>query len=469
MNDSQHQDLFTQGGVSDARRPAENNSGSTGDERPTALLVSFIFSLAAVQGFTINLMALLLRPLSERFDLTHLQEGNLQTAFQAGGIVALFISGYVTEALGAKKSGWLTILSVVVGALMLGLGTTYFHALAAAVVIGLGNFSILAVYSAVITEHFSQNRKRMFFWTTACFAGSAAVGNLAFGFLLEHYELHWKIIFVVFAVLISLWFFVLTRHAGKRLHVIDKRFGASDLSAESTQAQPLSQTIRQFVLNGIFNRVSQTIRQFVLNGIFNRGTFWMLGVLVLLDGIVGFGITTWTPRYFQVQYGVGDDVSGFLLALIAAGVFSGRLVMSFFMSERFSDLMVLGTCYGMGILMFVFILIIPDYRIGLLLTFFCGVFIGAQAPTMYSLCSAKFGARAATAIPLMDAIGMMGGVPAPTVLGGLADRLGLESALWLLAAVGVLFVALVFYWQATERLRVGTSSPPDPCESPEES
>ena len=453
MNDNQHQDFTTKQRSAIETKLALYDLPSTRGEFPTALLITFIFSLAAIQGFTINLMALLLRPLSERFDLTHLQEGNLQTSFQLGGIVALFVSGYVTEILGAKKSGWLAILAVVVGSLMLGLGTTYFHALAAAVVIGVGNFSILAVYSAVITGHFSQNRKKMFFWTTAFFAGSAAVGNLVFGFLLEHYELQWKIIFVVFAILIWLWFLALTCLAGKRLHVIDKRFGSSDSPSESNQAQPLAQTRIQFLFDGIFN----------------RGTFWMLGVLVLLDGIVGFGITTWTPRYFQVQYGVGDDVSGVLLALIAGGVFSGRLVMSFFMSERFSDLMVLGTCYGMGILMFVFILIIPDYRIGLLLTFFCGVFIGAQAPTMYSLCSAKFGARAATAIPLMDAIGILGGTPAPTALGAFADGYGLESALWLLSVVGVLFVAMVFFWEAIERRRVGTSSPPAPCEMTEES
>ena len=435
MNDNPNNDL-----AATDRSAAE--LASAGGARPLAVLITFIFSLAVVQGVTINLMPLLFRTMARAFELNLRQEGQLQTAFLAGGIIGLFVSGYATEILRAKKSGLLTILAVGLGSLMLGFGTTYRHVLAAAFVIGLGNMSILAVYSAVITEHFAEMRQRMFMWTTAVFAGSAAVGNMMFGYLLANVS-PWNQIFVVFAVLIWLWFGALTLLAGKRLDVTGKRFrpSGSPATADSEKSLPLWESISRFLFSGIFN----------------RGVFWMLGFLVLLDNLAAGNIVAWTGRYFQLKYDVGDEVTGTLLAAIAAGVLFGRLVLGTFISGRFSDRIVLGTCYGLGILMYVLILVIPSYQIGMVLAFLSGAFIAAQAPTMYSIASVSFGARAATAIPLMDAIGVLGGFSGPTILGALADESDLQSVLWLVPMLGAVFVAVVFVWDWIERRRGGTS------------
>jgi MFS family permease len=101
-------------------------------------------------------------------------------------------------------------------------------------------------------------------------------------------------------------------------------------------------------------------------------------------------------------------------------------------------------------LMYVLILLMPSYSLGLALMFLNGALIAAQAPTMYALASAKFGGRAATVIPLVSAIGNLGGLTGPTLIGGLANHYGLRTVLWLIPAMGAIFVMIVFAWEIAD-------------------
>ena len=122
---------------------------------------------------------------------------------------------------------------------------------------------------------------------------------------------------------------------------------------------------------------------FLVEGLFNRGAFWLLAVLVLLDTVVAGNVVAWTAKFFEDRHGGGPDQAGPVLAASAAGVFVGRMVMGTFVSGRVGDRPLLGICYAAGILMYGLILVIPGYRIGLVLVFLNGAFIAAQAPTMY--------------------------------------------------------------------------------------
>ena len=82
-----------------------------------------------------------------------------------------------------------------------------------------------------------------------------------------------------------------------------------------------------------------------------------------------------------------------------------------------------------------------------------GAFLSAQAPSVYSLATLKFSERAVVAVPLVDAIGNLGGFPGPMVLGILADRLGsLEGAIWVAPALGSLLPLIAFGWELGDRL-----------------
>ena len=405
--------------------------------------VAFIFVLVILQGLTINLMPLLFGTISRTFELNLRQQGQLQSFFLAGGIVALFVSGYVTETIRAKRSGALAVILIGAGSLLLGLAKTYQHVLIAASVIGLGDMWILSAYSAVITAHFADMRQRMFMWATAAFAGSATLGSSLFGHLLEKVP-NWQLIFVCFAGVVWIGYGAFSLLAGRRLRILGQRTVSVDPASPSASV-------------GIAARLGDAVK-FLTVGLLNRGVFWLLGLLVVLDMFAAGNIVAWTARFFQIRDQVGDDQVGFMLSASAAGVFVGRLLMGAFVSGRFTDRAVLGTCYAAGILMYVLILLIPSYPAGLVLIFLNGAFIAAQAPTMYAIASAKFGDRAATAIPLMDAIGVLGGFMGPAAVGALADRHGLHAVLWLIPVVGFALVLIVFAWHVVDRRGMSDAS-----------
>ncbi len=405
-------------------------------EQSRAVLGAFIFSLTVFQGLTINLMPLLFGAAADTFGANLREQGQLQSFFLGGGILGLVLSGYATERIGSRRSGILAVELIGLGVLLLGFSGRYYQMLAAAVVIGLGNMWILAAYSAVITAHFEDMRQRMFMFATAVFAGSSALGSVLLGYLLESAP-DWRIAFTGFAGLIAVWLAAFFLVARRRLYVLDR-------TTISPRREP------QDDRRGAIGRLREAIA-FIGDGLFNRGAFWLLGVIVILDIIAAGNIVAWTARYFQTEYGVGVEQAGMVLAASSAGVFIGRMLMGTFASGRIGDRPLLGICYAAGIIMYICILVVPGYKIGLVLVFLNGAFIAAQAPTMYAITSAKFGRRAATAIPLIDAMGTCGGFATPALVGALADRFGLGTVLWFIPCLGFILVVIVFAWEAFDR------------------
>lgn len=407
------------------------------DKKPSRVVPGiYLFSLVALQGLSVNLMPLLFGTVAETFEANLRQQGQLQSFFLGGGILGLLVSGFVTERIGARRSGMVAMELLGAGSLILGLSDAYAQLLVAATVIGLGNFWILAVYSSLITDHFADNRQRMFMFATAAFAASATLGSIFLGQLMEVLP-DWRMVFIGAAGLIVVWMAAFFVPARRKLAVLDRVEKLPRSESPRKAAGPAQRPRRAFA--------------FLFDGLFNRGAFWLLATLVVLDVVAAGNIVAWTARFFQTQYDVGSDQAGLILGLSAAGVFAGRMVMGTFISGRVGDRPLLGICYAAGIIMYGLILIIPSYKLGLILVFLNGAFIAAQAPTMYAITSAKFGRRATTAIPIIDAIGITGGFATPAIVGALADRFGLGTVLWFIPALGFILVVIVFAWDILDK------------------
>jgi MFS family permease len=402
------------------------------------VLAAFIFSLVAVQGLTINLMPVLFGTIARDFGCDLRQQGQLQSIFLAGTVIALFVSGYVTEAIGAKRSGMIVVLLVGIGSVLLGLANGYRPMLVGALVLGIGNSWVLAAYSAVITACFADARQRMFMWATAAYAGSATLSTLVFGYLIDVVP-RWNLVFFGFAVLVCGWFAAFFFFFGGKLQGISR---PTVVRREVEVARPSGPTTW-------LDRAGS----FLADGLLNRGAFWLLGLLVILDVLGASSIVAWSGRFLQLEHGISDYQVGQTVSASSAGFFLGRIFMATFISGRFSDRMVLGTCYSAGIVFFALALLAPSYPLAMALIFLNGAMIAAQLPTTYSLAAAKFGDRAATAIPLIDAIGTLGGLSGPTLMGILANVHGLGAVLWFIPAVGSVFVAIVFTWEFVDRRR----------------
>ncbi len=277
----------------------------------------------------------------------------------------------------------------------------------------------------------------MFMLAATVFAFSAIIGNYAVGYLIEQIA-PWQLVVALLGGAIFCAFGALLLTNRRKLQVIAFRPARGDVRPATSlqgEASPWQAAV-----------------SFVYSGLLNRWALWVLGFLVVLDNLASGNMVFWTPRYFQLAYHVGAGKVGMMLAVSAAGVFSGRVLFVAFVSGRFSDFAVLGVCYAGAVAMYCALLLAPNFTVGVVLFFLASALMSAQAPTMYSIASARFGPRAATAIPLIDAIGMLGSFMGPALLGELADRVNVHAALWTIPAAGAVFVMVVAAWEVHDRV-----------------
>ncbi len=379
----------------------------------------FIFSLAVIQGFTINLMPVMFRPLEESFHIGLAEQGNLQSLFFAGALLALSASGWVTERIGVRRSGLLVAVLLAAGMVTFGLAPRFGASLTGAAMVGLGGQWALAVNSAVITAHFPRERSRLFMWVTAAFAASASLGPVVLGFALTHFG-EWRLVFVAGGIVIGLTGVLLDRLLGSRLALVP-------VPKEPERVLPSRDLLRS-------------------------PTLWLIGFLVILDQIATGAIVSWTPRLLQLRYQATDQQASYVLSFQAIGVFGGRVLLASLVTGRLADRTILASCYGLGMLAYAMLLAGSDLTMALALMTLVGALLAAQAPAVYSITSRKFPARAAVAVPLVDAIGSIGGIATPTLIGLLADRLGrLDYAIWWALGAGLLLTVITLVWQQADR------------------
>lgn len=407
---------------------AADPPGSAVSRRVSAWLV---MGLVALQGATINLMPMMFGPLARDFQASMRQQGQLQSVFLLGSLAGLITTGYATELIGTGRSAALAVGLTVIGALACALADDYALVLVGGLFLGLGNSWILGAYSAVITRQFPETRARMFMWATAVFAASATVSTTLFGALIDKFG-RWDAAFFALAAISLLGacgFWAALRADPASFGGVNRRLGNRRVPEVSRARGLLAAT-----------------RYFLAGGLLNQRLFWLLGFLVVIDVVVSGGVVAWTGRFFQQHYGLNDRQVGTVISASSAGVLAGRVVMAIWISGRFSDRATLAWCYGCGMLAYGLMLWLPGYHLGLGLMFLYGACIAAQAPVMYTIASRSFGERGATAIPLIDAVGTVGGLAAPTLIGILGDRYGLRTVLCFVPLGGALLVAVLVVW-----------------------
>jgi UDP-N-acetyl-2-amino-2-deoxyglucuronate dehydrogenase len=410
-------------------------------------LLPFIFGLVACQGATVNIAPLVMGVVAQTFPESQASLGLLQTSFMAGGIMSLLVSGYVTDFIYSAKSGTIAVIGMVTGLVLLGLATTFPQVVFAIGLIGLGNAWILAVYSSVIAASFQDVQQRMFMWATAAFALTAAIGNYATGFSLARVP-NWQLLCLALGVGIAIIWMLVLATAYKDLTTI-----ARQLAAQRARGYNASRS------------VWDALTTYLCSGLLDRWVLWLLGFLVILDNLAGGGSVTWTAQLFRQDYGINEEQASVMIAASALGVFIGRVLLGAFVCGKFTDLAVLGCCYAGAVIGYALLLLTSNFYLGVALCFLCGALMSAQAPTMYSLAVTKFGNRAATAIPLIDAIGLIGSFMGPAIVGALADRNGLREVLWFIPATGILFVAIVLIWDLRDRANQSQIASHSPIQS----
>ena len=420
---------------------------STTDPRRRTLLI-FLFVMAFQQGVTINLLPVLFTNFAETFQLDLQQRGQIQSFFFVGAMAALFASGFVTERIAVRRSALLALGLSGLGSILVAVAPDFLLLRLGAMVLGMGTLWVLSVTSATIAAHFAPQSQRLFMWTMAVFAASGTGAPYGLGHLVSFLEAWRPILFGVglylwvSALAITLLFSGSLRDTGLR----SRRHGATPgprPDGDSLGSGPL-RTAPAGWLAGIVRRYRGSL--------LGQGALLLIGFLVVLDNLTAGNIVAWTPNLCELRFGRSTALAGEIMGANSVGYLAGRVILGLFLTGRYSDRVLLGLCYAGGMLAYSLLLWVPDPSMAIAMMVLQGVFLSAQAPTVYSLASSKFADRAGTAVPLVDAIGTIGAIPAPPLMGWVAQRMGgLEQAAWLIPLTGCLLVAISLGWEVRDR------------------
>ena len=419
----------------------------TTDPRRRTLLI-FLFVMAFQQGVTINLLPVLFTNFAENFQLDLQQRGQIQSFFFVGAMAALFASGFVTERIAVRRSALLALGLSGLGSILVAVAPDFLMLRLGAMVLGMGTLWVLSVISATIAAHFAPQSQRLFMWTMAVFAASGTGAPYGLGHLVSFLEAWRPILFGVglylwvSALAITLLFSRSLRDTGLRYREPvpppGPRPDGDSLGSGPPRAAPAGW------LAGMVRRYRGSL--------LGQGALLLIGFLVVLDNLTAGNIVAWTPNLCELRFGRSTALAGEIMGANSVGYLVGRVILGLFLTGRYSDRVLLGLCYAGGMLAYSLLLWVPDPSMAIAMMVLQGVFLSAQAPTVYSLASSKFADRAGTAVPLVDAIGTIGAIPAPPLMGWVAQRMGgLEQAAWLIPLTGCLLVAISLGWEVRDR------------------
>src|SRR5688572_25960952 len=268
-----------------------------------APLSILIFTMVSVQGLTLFLLPVMFRTFGQTFGLSLGQEGQIQSFFYLGAMIALFSSGWITERLGVKRSSLVVFALIGAGALTLALSPNYGVAKVGATLMGIGNQWVLAISSAIIAARFEHIRQKMYMWVMAVMAAMASVGPVTLGYLLTRVD-NWRTIFFSLAAALWLIGLVLRRIQGAEPDAITTGEEATTLSGRQLLSSPV---------------------------------LWLIGFLVILDNLASGNLLAWTPRLFQIRHGADETRAGLLLTANTVGMLIGRILMGAFVSGKVSE------------------------------------------------------------------------------------------------------------------------------------
>ena len=415
----------------------------TTDPRRRTLLI-FLFVMAFQQGVTINLLPVLFTNFAETFQLDLQQRGQIQSFFFVGAMAALFASGFVTERIAVRRSALLALGLSGLGSILVAVAPDFLLLRLGAMVLGMGTLWVLSVTSATIAAHFAPQSQRLFMWTMAVFAASGTGAPYGLGHLVSFLGAWRPILFGVglylwvSALAITLLFSGSLRDTGLRARLPGPRPDGDSLGSGPLRTAPAGW------LAGIVRRYRGSL--------LGQGALLLIGFLVVLDNLTAGNIVAWTPNLCELRFGRSTALAGEIMGANSVGYLAGRVILGLFLTGRYSDRVLLGLCYAGGMLAYSLLLWVPDPSMAIAMMVLQGVFLSAQAPTVYSLASSKFADRAGTAVPLVDAIGTIGAIPAPPLMGWVAQRMGgLEQAAWLIPLTGCLLVAISLGWEVRDR------------------
>lgn len=382
-------------------------------------VLAFIYSLALLQGLTINLMPPLFRHIGEAFQVGMARQGQLQSALYFGTLLIGIAGGVLFERLGTKRAATAAILLVSAGAVLMAAAPSHAVLIAGGAVFGMGNGWMTIVFSAAVARRFNERRQKVFTWAMLFLAVGGTAGPYGFSLLIER-AASWRLPLMGLGTALAaggLGFYLARTPALERLRAPKEERTGSYLA------------------------------------VLRHGRLWLTTALFLLHGFGGGILIAWIGRLYQDRLSVSDGRAALLLSANAAGFFVGRLILGTWLAGKLPDRVLLGLCAAGGTTAYVALVAGHNYTLALAIICCFGVMMSGDAPSVYSLVARQFAASAGVAFALVQAMGAAGSTTGPWLIGWLGEKYGLHRAIWVGPAFLLTLSLTSLAWELLDRLR----------------
>jgi fucose permease len=183
---------------------------------------------------------------------------------------------------------------------------------------------------------------------------------------------------------------------------------------------------------------------------------WIIGFCYVLHGLAEIGAISWSGKLYHERLGIPEARMGLFISANVVSFALGRFLLTF-LAGRFRDRILLGLCGAGGTLFFLVVLLADNYYIGLVAMAGSGVFMSGNHPAMSSYLATRFSARLSHAFAVYQGFGAIGSASNARLIGAAGDRLGLETAVWMIPAASGLLALTAFGWVLLDRTRRATN------------
>jgi FHS family glucose/mannose:H+ symporter-like MFS transporter len=180
-------------------------------------------------------------------------------------------------------------------------------------------------------------------------------------------------------------------------------------------------------------------------GIARRPLLWVTGFILFFQSANEFTVGGWVSSHLQTTFGVAAGTAALALAGYWAAIMAGRLVSSRLVRAVRNETLILGSAL-MALVAALLLAVAPSGAAAAVGAVLIGAGFAAIYPTTLAIVGANFAAFSGTAFSVVIALGLVGGMLAPWLVGQIAQASSLRQGFFIpvvnCAMIAVLAVIL---------------------------
>ena len=180
--------------------------------------------------------------------------------------------------------------------------------------------------------------------------------------------------------------------------------------------------------------------------------FWLFAVILFLSVSIEWLLFYWSPDFLETIVGFEQATAAALISVQAVAIVIGRLVGRRLLDFVSADRLLLGAFVMIAATLPVYLLS-PFPWLNVVALFVLGLGIGNLFPLGLTGAMAAGGARTARASSRVSVFGSAAMLTMPNIVGNLADYVGIRPAMWSVAVVAGVAIAVLLVAQQRKKNR----------------